>query len=225
MGRHLNACKEEIRLILNGEHSQKTSRSNPALNGSHDGVRLIVYTGPSRITRRHHTGGEGGTRPCILLPQSGYMRQGDSTLCLHGCCRCLQLRKRRPVWRTRAGDVAGEVEDGRMGCGCVLDDPRSHSPCDGRAQVQLAFSRRHSTTKRMGRGLTHLGTCGPVFCFCIVWRGYDKLKQITLTAPEVIFDSRAAREGPWHRERGPAPQDASYTSKVVSWKHVYACFT
>ena len=68
MGRHLNACKEEIRLILNGEHSQKTSPSNPALNGSHDGVRLIVYTGPSRITRRHHTGGEGGTRPCILLP-------------------------------------------------------------------------------------------------------------------------------------------------------------
>jgi hypothetical protein len=45
IGRHLNACKEEIRLILNGEHSQKTIRPNPALNGSHDGVRLIVYTG------------------------------------------------------------------------------------------------------------------------------------------------------------------------------------
>ena len=137
MGRHVKACKEEIRLILNGEHSQKTFGPNPALGGSHDGVRLMVYTGPSCITCWYHTGGEGGTRPCILLPQSGYMRQGDSNLCLHGCCRCLQLEKRRPVWRTRAGDVAGEVEDRRMGCGCVLDDPRSHSPCDGRTQVPL----------------------------------------------------------------------------------------
>ena len=165
MGRHVKACKEEIRLILNGEHSQKTSGPNPALGGSHDGVRLMVYTGPSCITCWYHTGGEGGTRPCILLPQSGYMRQGDSNLCLHGCCRCLQLEKRRPVWRTRAGDVAGEVEDRRMGCGCVLDDPRSHSPCDGRAQVQLAFSRRHSTTKLMGRELTHLGNRWDSFSF------------------------------------------------------------
>lgn len=33
---------------------------------------------------------------------------------------------------------------------------------------------------------------GLLFVFLIVWRGYDKLKQITLTASEVIFDSRAA---------------------------------
>lgn len=54
-------------MILNDEGSQKTSPAspaNPALQSSHNGARLMVYTWPSRITRQRHMGEERGTRPC-----------------------------------------------------------------------------------------------------------------------------------------------------------------
>ena len=66
-----------------------------------------------------------------MLPQSTYMRQGGSDLCLHddagACSSGRRTYVRGPVRVTNTSEGGGLAR----GCGFVLDDQRSHWPCDG----------------------------------------------------------------------------------------------
>lgn len=92
--------------------------------------RLIVYTSTCCVSRGRHIGAADTTRTGVVLPQPSHMRQ-VAVIC---ACMMLPVPASREDERVLEGlervTEAGEGCRWRVGCGSVLDDQRSHWPCD-----------------------------------------------------------------------------------------------